>query len=243
MEKKFYKDYFVLEKKHWWFKARRNILLYFIKKYSRKGDKVFDFGCGSGYLVGKLQKNGYDAYGMDFESEAIEYGRNCGIKNLEIGSGGRFNYPDNSFDFITVLDVLEHIKNEKPVIAELKRVLKPGGKILVTVPAYMWLWGVQDEVAHHFRRYTVGSLNTVFDEFKDLNIIKKTYFNTLLFPAIVMVRFLSKLFNKQERGSDFEINNNFSNQIFYFIFNFEKQLLKFIKFPFGISILFILDKR
>lgn len=243
MEKSFYKNYFDLEKYHWWFRARRNIILYFIKKYSTKGDKIFDFGCGSGYLVGELQKTGYDVHGMDFEFEAVNYGLNVGVKNLKVGTGERIEHSDNSFELITALDVLEHLKDEKPVINELVRTLKPGGRLLVTVPAYMWLWGVQDIVAHHFRRYTAGSLSNVFKDFPELTIIRKTYFNTLLFPAIVAVRFLSKLFNKQERESDFEINNKFLNGLFYHIFNLESYSLRFISFPFGISILMILEKN
>jgi len=242
MDKSYYKSYFVLEKEHWFFRVRKKILVSFIKKYVKSGSKVFDFGCGSGYLAGELQKMGYEVHGLDFEKEAINYGINSGIKNLSIISGDKTGYPDESFDLVMSLDALEHIRNERPVVAELLRILKSGGKMILTVPAYQWLWGVQDEVSHHFRRYTMNSLVSVLGEFPVLKIIRKTYYNTLLFPAIAVVRLLSKRLNIKNRNSDFEINNRILSVLFYFIFNLETCLLKFINFPFGVSILVILEK-
>lgn len=242
MKKNYYKDYFVLEKQHWFFRVRRKILCYFIEKHTRPSSRIFDFGCGSGYLVGELQKMGYDAHGSDFEKEAIDYGVSSGIKNLAVSSGNKLEYPDVSFDLVTSLDVLEHVKDEKPVVAELARILKPGGKMIITVPAYQWLWGVQDEVSHHFRRYSVKSLTNVFEDFSELKVVRKTYFNTFLFPAIASVRLFSKWFNIKNRESDFDINNRFMSILFYSIFNIESYLLKFMNFPFGVSALVILEK-
>lgn len=243
MEKSYYKDFFILEKTHWLFKIRRKIFFYFIKKYAKPGSKILDFGCGSGYLVGKLQEMGYDAHGVDFETDAIDYGANSGIKNLASGGGDRIEYADASFDLVVVLDVLEHIEYERPVIEELVRILKPGGKILVTVPAYQWMWGVQDEVSHHFRRYTEQSLVKVFKPFPGLTIVKKTYFNTFLFPPIAVVRLFSKWFNVKNRQSDFDIKTGLLNILFYSIFNLESYFLRFINFPFGVSVLLSLEKH
>ena len=243
MEKSYYKDFFVLEKTHWLFRVRRKIILYFIKKYSRVGSKLFDFGCGSGYLVGELQHLGYDARGNDFEKEAIDYGLSHGIRNLQIATEEKIDYPDGTFDIVTAFDVLEHIENEKPIISELIRILKPGGRVIVTAPAYEWLWGVQDEVSRHFRRYTAGSLIKVFKDFYDLKIVRKTYFITFLFPLIAIVRLICRWFNIKGRKSDFEINNPFLDAIFYFIFNLEFYFLKFINFPFGVSIVLVLEKN
>ena len=218
------------------------MFLYFIQKYSQPGSGLFDFGCGSGYLIGELQGLGYNAYGADFEKEAIDYGLGVGIKNLKLTTGQNIDFPDASFDIVTSFDVLEHLENERPTVAELVRVLKPGGKIIVTVPAYEWLWGVQDDVSRHFRRYTEKSLIKVFKNFPELTIIRKTYFNTFLFPPIAVVRLISRWFNIKGRQSDFEINNPLLDAIFYSIFNLEFYFLKLINFPFGVSILFIIKK-
>lgn len=242
MNKEFYKDYFILEKEHWLFKVRRKIFIYFIKKYTKPGSSIFDFGCGSGYLVGELQRQGYNAYGMDFEKEAIDYGVNSGTNNLVLGKGDKVEYPNESFNLITAFDVLEHIEHEKLVIGELFRILKPGGKMIITVPAYRWLWGVQDEVSHHFRRYTMGSLRKIFKNLSELKIVKRTYFNTFLFPPIAIVRLVSRWFELKNRKSDFEMDNRVLSALFYFIFNLEFYFLKFINFPFGVSILLILKK-
>ena len=243
MDKDYYKNYFILEKEHWFFRVRRNIFLYFIKKNVQSDSRIFDFGCGSGYLVGELQRRGFNAWGMDFEKEAIDYGINSGVNNLALGTGDKINHPDASFDLVTAFDVLEHIDNEKPVVDELARILKPGGKMIITVPAYMWLWGVQDEVSHHFRRYTLGSLMEVFKKVAELKIIRKTYYVTLLFLPIAIVRLFSRWFNIKNRQSDFNITNPILDPIFYLISGLELQALKLIDYPFGVSILIILEKN
>lgn len=243
MEKSYYKDYFILEKEHWLFVVRRKIFFYFIKKYSQAGSKIFDFGCGSGYLVGELNKMGYNVHGVDFEKDAIDYGLNQGIKNLKLATGEKIDYPDETFDIVTAFDVLEHVENEKPTITELNRILKSGGKMIISAPAYQWMWGVQDDISHHFRRYTVGSLLAVFKDFTELKLVRKTYFNTFLFPPIAVARLFSKWFDIKNRKSDFDVKTGFLDVIFYQFFNLEYCFLKFLNFPFGVSIALILEKN
>lgn len=244
MEKDFYKTYFEAEKDHWWFRVRRNIILSLIKKYKiSKTAKIFDFGCGSGYAVGYLQKLGYDASGSDVSSEAIEFGLSQGTRNLTAVQGSEIRPPEGGFDLILALDVIEHIEDDSEAIRGLKMALKPGGMAIITVPAYMWMWGVQDDVAHHFRRYTMSGLANTIKKSGDFKIIRKTYLNTFLFPPIAIVRGFSKCFNLRERESDFDINSRFLNKIFYFIFSLETYFLKFISFPFGVSLLLVLKKN
>ena len=243
MEKGFYKTYFETEKNHWWFRVRRNIILSLISKYKiPKTAKIFDFGCGSGYLVGELQRQGYGASGSDISKEAVGFGRQHGIKNIGVVEADKM--PQNGpYDVILALDAIEHIKDDMGAIRGLEKALKPGGLFIITVPAYQWLWGVQDEVAHHFRRYTMTGLTGIIKRSGDLIIIRKTYFNTILFLPIAVVRMFSKWFNLEDRESDFNINNRFLNGLFYFIFNFETYFLKIFSFPFGVSILLVLKKN
>lgn len=244
MDKDFYKTYFEAEKNHWWFKVRRNIIQSLLRKYKiSKTAKIFDFGCGSGYTVGYLQELGYDVSGTDISTEAIEFGLSRGIRNIAVFQGSEIRPPEGGFDLILALDVIEHTEDDSGAISGLKMALKPGGVAIVTVPAYQWLWGVQDEVAHHFRRYTMIGLTSIVKRAGDFKIIRKTYFNTFLFAPIAIVRILSKWFNLKERESDFEISNWFLNGLFYFIFNIETYFLKFLNFPFGVSILIILKKN
>lgn len=246
METNFYRDYFKLEKDNWWFKVRRNIVFSLFEKYlkvSPEKTRILDFGCGSGFLMGELQKRGYDASGVDTSAEAIDYGTRRGIRNLKIQQGDKIDFPDGRFDLVLALDVLEHIKNDIRAIQEIERVLKPGGWVIITVPAYMFLWGIQDEVSHHFRRYTRSALVTKIKSNSNLKIIKQSYFNTLLFPPIALIRLINRLLPKPKRESDFEIGSGFINSVFYCIFNLESSLLKYFNFPFGVSILLVLEKE
>lgn len=243
MDRGFYKTYFEAEKNHWWFRVRRNIVLSLIKKYKMpKTAKIFDFGCGSGYTVGYLQKLGYDASGADVSVEAIEFGRSMGIGNLAIVQNGEIKPPEGGFDLILALDVIEHIKDDFGPIIAIERALRSRGMAIITVPAYKWLWGVQDDISHHYRRYTMSSLIETIKQSSNLVIIRKSYFNSFLFPPIAVVRLLNKWFNLKKRKSDFDINSRFLNSIFYFIFNLETYFLKLFNFPFGVSILFVLKK-
>ncbi len=245
MEPVFYKEYFAAEKHHWWSKVRRNLICQLLSKYLSgrfEGTRILDYGCGSGYLVGQLQKTGYRAYGEDISQEAIEFGQKQGIGNLSVSRGSEINFAGNSFKTVLALDVIEHIKDDQFVFKEIERVLKPGGIAIITVPAYQWLWGVQDDIAHHYRRYTAGSLAKVLNENTNLQILRKTYFNTFLFPSIAVVRILSKWFNLKGRESDFDINNKWLNNLFFYIFDLERRFLKGINFPFGVSILLIAKK-
>ena len=87
--------------------------------------------------------------------------------------------------------------------------------MIITVPAYMWMWGIQDEVAHHFRRYTMSSILKLIKSFSGLSVLRKTYFNTFLFSPVATVRLVSKALNLKSRESDFDINNGFLNKILY----------------------------
>lgn len=244
MDYSFYKSYFEAEKNHWWSRVRRNLIFDLLQKYKiPKTAKIFDFGCGSGYTVGYLQRHGYDASGTDVSTEAIEFGLSKGVRNLTVAQGGEIGHPERGFDLILALDVIEHIEDDSGTIRGLKKALKPGGMAIITVPAYQWMWGVQDDVARHFRRYTISGLADMVKRSGDFKIIRKTYFNTFLFLPIAIVRGLSKWFNLKERESDFDINNRLLNGLFYFIFNLETYFLKLFSFPFGVSILLVLKKN
>jgi dTDP-4-dehydrorhamnose reductase len=246
MNRNFYKNYFEIEKSHWLMKVRRSIVVDNLDKFLNKESnevKILDFGCGSGYFVGELQKRGYKSFGTDISEEAIKFGELKGIKNLSIQDSHKLNYPDNNFDVVISMDVLEHLEDESWAIKEVERILKPGGEFIIMVPAYQFLWGVQDEVAHHYRRYTLGEIKKKVLGSGKFNVSLATYFNTFLFLPISFVRLFSKVFGLKKRQSDFDINNPFMDKLFFSIFNFERKLLKHIKFPFGVSILLVLEKK
>lgn len=246
MNPDFYKKYFEVERNHWLMRVRRLIILDLLKKYNRRDKnktKILDFGCGSGYFVGQLAEIGYQSFGLDNSVESIKFGEGQGIKNLTVTDGDRIDFPDNFFDCILLLDVLEHLENESPAIKEIQRVLSPGGIAIITVPAFKFLWGVQDEISHHYRRYRMPQLLNIAQQSGSLDIIFKSYFNAFLFFPIAAVRLFSKRFHIKNRESDFDINNRLLNRLFFFIFNIERNLLRHVTFPFGVSIVVVLRKH
>ena len=245
MERSFYKSYFQVEKEHWLMRGRRAIVEDMLSRFGSKKPaqtKVLDFGCGSGLFVGELAEKGYQSYGLDISHEAIKFGERQGIKNLGVIDSHKIHHPDNFFDVILVLDVLEHLEDESWALKEMHRALKPGGIVISMVPAYEWMWGVQDEVAHHYRRYTKTRLLKAVNDSGSWKILHSSYFNTFLFLPIAGVRLISKVFKLKKRQSDFDINNEFLNKTFGSIFNAERKTLKNIKYPFGVSILAVVQK-
>jgi ubiquinone/menaquinone biosynthesis C-methylase UbiE len=242
MQSDFYTRYFEVEQSHWLMRGRRAIALDLLATHLPPVDRahVLDFGCGSGLTVQTLTAAGYDALGVDFSPEAIDFGTKKGIAGLSVVSDENLPFNDASFDAVLCMDVLEHIADEQRALAEMRRVLKPGGALVIMVPAYMFLWGRQDEVAHHYRRYSLGRLIEVVRAGGLLAIERRSYFNTLLFPLIALVRVGSWLLGiHSKRESDFELNNSLANMIFSAVFSFERILLSAFNFPFGVSILLV----
>ncbi len=241
----FYKNYFKVEKEHWLMVGRRLIARDNLAKYGAKKAreiKVLDFGCGSGLCVDELAKVGYDSYGLDISEDAVNFGKAQGIKHLGIIEGQEINFPDATFEAVCTLDVLEHLEDERWALAEIERVLKPDGVVVIMVPAYMFLWGIQDETSHHYRRYTKGAFLKKIKQSTTLSVVRASYFNTFLFLPITLVRFASRFLRIKARESDFDINSPFLNKMFSTIFGVERKLLTYISFPFGVSILVVLKK-
>ena len=144
-------------------------------------------------------------------------------------------WPDNSFDLVLATDVIEHVDDDATALAEINRVLRPGGVVLVTVPAFQSLWGLQDKVAHHKRRYRMAGLR---DRVRGagLRIERSFYFNYLLFPAIWAARRVLDVV-KPKIGSENQINTPVVNAILGVIFRFDVATAPFLRLPFGVSAL------
>ena len=245
METGFYKTYFEVEKHHWLMRVRRAIVRDQLARHLPvlgATARILDFGSGAGALAGELQRAGVEAHGVDASKEAIDYGTAHGVRNLLTHKEGKLPYADAYFDCVLAMDVLEHLPEEAPVLTEIKRVLKKNGVLIITVPAYMFLWGRQDEVSQHFRRYTLGRLIEVMRASGGFEIMKRSYFNTFLFPLVALVRVGSWVLNHRGKGSDFEMNNRLLNALFFGIFDLERRLLKHLNYPFGVSILLVVKK-
>lgn len=170
-----------VERTHWWFGARREIVLAVLERHVAPGGRILDVGCGTGFFL-EAARERYDVWGVDPSATAIELCRRRGVTQVMEGSAAVLPV-DPPFDAVLFLDVLEHLDDDRGALGEARRVLRPGGVVLATVPAYMALWSDHDVVNQHRRRYTRGALAECLRS-AGLTIRQLTYYNTLLFaPA------------------------------------------------------------
>src|SRR5438270_1622169 len=161
MQQHTYSIMYEVEEKHWWFYGRRKIIESFVEKICRgiakHPPRILDVGCGTGANLQMLSQFGV-AEGVDVSAEALEFCRARGLSKVKKGAAETLPFEDASFDLVTGLDVVEHLDDDIAGLAEMRRVLRPDGRALLFVPAFMFLWGVQDDISHHRRRYTIPEL-------------------------------------------------------------------------------------
>lgn len=240
MKKYLYKDLYLLEDKHWWHVSKRRIVTKLIGKYNTvTNPKILDVGCGTGKNLEELRKHGR-AFGLDNSKDAIAYCRKRGLDNLTLGDSEKTFLKSTYFDLITLLDVLEHTDDTR-TIKEMRRILKRRGIILLTVPAFSWLWSKWDEVLHHKRRYTKSQLEIILKE-NNFVILKSTYlYSFLVIPAII-IRSFKNLFFKKDYPSDFNLSNSFINLLLNNLSRLEFLLSNKVPIPFGTSIVVVARK-
>lgn len=241
MEKYLYQDLYILEESHWWHISKRRVVQEIIRKYKNSKDlKILDIGCGTGKNMENMQKFG-KVWGVDSSNAAIKFCKLRGLSNVKLGKAEKTNFKSNSFNVITMLDVLEHTDDNK-TLKEMYRILKRRGLLIATVPAFSWLWSEWDVVLHHKRRYTKEDVVKVFKK-NNFKIVQVNYlYSFLVIPSLVIRRLKHKLFSNQEYPSDFRLNNRLLNSFLKFLSLTEFQLNKIIPTLFGTSILIVASK-
>lgn len=249
METGEYKTMYELEASYWWFVARRCLVEEWLDDKITSPHNylppqpwsVFDVGCGTGANGQMLLKFG-QVYGSDMSQEALEFCRERGLNRLARTWIEKLCFPDNSFDVMTALDMLEHVDNDLAGMAELYRVCKPGGVLLVTVPAYGFLWSEHDEALHHRRRYTASELRNKLSV-TGFEIERISYFITLLFFPVLLLRFWQNLFKRSiYPKTGLVILPKAINQLLIWILDFERWLVRFINLPVGVSVICLARK-
>jgi SAM-dependent methyltransferase len=235
MEEQVYPHLYRIEKEHWWYSARLDILMHFLETHLDLSRPVrsLDVGCGTGAAMEMFSRR-FEAYGLDPSAQAIEFCRQRGLSNLYHGE--LESYPAGQrFDLITFLDVLEHVEDDRGTLETARKLLNDGGKLLLTVPAFPSLWSPLDVMLHHKRRYTPRQLKDVVTS-AGFSIRHLTYFNTLLFPVALVRRAVAKVMHTETMG-DLEIPGKALNTVLKKIFELERPLVPKVSFPFGLSLL------
>jgi len=226
-----------IEQDHWWFRGRRRLLASEIARLGLPpGAEILDVGTSTGTNLRLLRELGHQRVSaLDSSQIAIDYVAAKGLGRVRLGDICALPWPDDSFDLVLVTDVIEHVDDDAAALAEVARILRPGGAAIVTVPCFPSLWGLQDRVAHHKRRYRMGGLCDRITA-SGLRIDRKFHFNFLLFPAIWGARRMLELI-KPDIASENQINTPFINAILSGIFRLDITTAPWLRPPFGVSAL------
>lgn len=225
-----------IEDTHWWFVGRREIVRRMLARIGpAQPCRMLDVGCGTGGNLPILGAYG-EVTGVEMNAVAHHAANARGIGRILLG---RFpeDLPvtDEEFDLITFLDVLEHLDDDLAALDGAKKLLAPAGMVLITVPAFAFLWSGHDEQHHHRRRYTADRLSAVLRQ-AGLEPVYVSYFNMWLFPAIAAIRIAKKL-TRNRHADDERMPPAFANKLLQAVFASERHLLGRFRLPFGTSIL------
>ena len=227
---------YAVEQSHWWYIGRRRIIASFVEQICRhvtdRRPRILDVGCGTGANLLLLSQYG-QAEGVDVSEDALAFCRARGLNDVKLGAGEELPYEDSTFDLVTAFDVVEHMDDDLAGVTEMRRVLRPGGRVLLFVPTFMFLWGLQDDVSNHRRRYRLPELRRVLEQ-AGFEIGRTTYANITFFLPILMVRQLMRLTGIKTETEN-TINVPALNGVFGKVLGAESTILRYINLPFGVS--------
>lgn len=245
MDREHQRRYYDLGRTYWWLAGKYRIIQDVVERaFGRKpGARILDLGCGPGNLLDFLVPHG-DVYGSDFSSDALAFCAQRGYGRLFRADFHTLPILSDTFDLITTIDVLEHLSDDRAAIRELHRVLRPSGLLVVSVPAFMFLWGDHDTLYGHHRRYTTGE---IAQKLKDagLEVVKLSYFEPLFVAPLWLFRNLKKVFVKGdaiEDRDDFVSMPGPLNALLERLIAAERFVIRYASFPFGVTLLAVARK-
>lgn len=244
MELEEYEVMYRVENSHWWYQGMKSITLGLLDKYVGRGKdlKILDAGCGTGAVMQYVEPFG-TVTGVDFSPAALEFCRQRGAGDLVESSILEMPFEDASFDLITSFDVLSECGLQKDEIGmrEFFRVLRPGGQLLLRLPAYRWLRGKHDEQVHTRHRFSKGELLAKLRK-AGYAIEHASYANTTLFPVAVLKRMSERVFPPKQKGSDLTISTGVTNTLFKGLLTAEGPVVRSIGLPFGLTVISLARK-
>jgi SAM-dependent methyltransferase len=236
MQSHHYPILYQVEDTHWWYVGRRRIIRSLVEKIratlNNPNPRILDVGCGTGANLKMLADYG-NAEGVDISPQAVEFCRERGLDSVKLGAAEQLPYEDDSFELVTALDVIEHLDDDVAGLREIRRVLRRDGRVLLFVPAFMFLWGVQDDVSNHRRRYTLPSLVKAVEE-AGFEVEWSNYANISFFLPVLLVRSVMRWLGLRA-STEYGINISVMNGPFSQLFAAERFILERGRIPFGVS--------
>lgn len=225
---------------HWWFKARREIIDSVIGSLGLpQGARILEVGAGTGGNLAMLSQHGHLS-AMELDWHALQIARAKAGGPYAVVRGrcpDDIPFREGAFDLVCMFDVLEHIEQDQRTLGALRDQLAPGGSLLLTVPAYQWLWSAHDVHLHHYRRYTATRLREVLTA-GGYRVSRVTYFNSFLFPLAALARLADNVRHRTV-ASGTELPSRFINALLYRVFRSEQLWLRRRNLPFGVSLMSI----
>lgn len=235
MEKTHYAVEARLESTHWWFRGRRKLLSAIIVELGLPSDApILDIGTSTGPNLRMLKTLGFhNITGIDKSPRAVRFCAKKGLGKVLLGDICRLPFDDGSFQLVLATDILEHVEDDLLALRQIHRVLAPGGTVLITTPAFKCIWGMQDDISHHKRRYLIRPL---VQRLKQAGFISREsfYFNYLLFFPIWATRHLIRILGIRLKSEN-QINTRLLNRAFSRLFAFDVWSARRLKPPVGVS--------
>lgn len=230
-----------VEDTHWWFAGRRRIARDILERLPvAEGAAILEVGCGTGGNFGLLREFG-QVFATDSDERALDYSRRQDAVVVQPGALPRdLPYGDRTFDLVALFDVLEHVDEDQESLDYLFGRVAEGGRLVLTVPAFGFLWSAHDDHHHHKRRYTRGELARK-TRAAGFRIRKLSYYNTWLFPLVAVVRLLERV-GPDRAVRDLSVPPAPVNRLLTAIFASERFFLRFFSFPFGVSLVLVAER-
>ena len=235
-----YERMYRLEDTYWWFLGRHRLAADLLDRgFERRRDlRILDIGCGTGAMSVRLAAWG-QVVSADFSPLALAFSRRRGLHRLCAADAMRLPFRDASFDAVVALDILEHLPDDAAAAREIRRVLRPGGRLVATVPAYPSLWSAHDVALMHQRRYVAPQFRRLMEE-GGLTVRRLTYATTLLFPIAWTVRMLTR--RSPTPKANLVALPGAANRLLVGVTQAENALLRVCDLPFGLSVCCVAER-
>ncbi len=242
MQEENYDAIYHLEKNNWWYKAKRDLFALLLRRMNKRFDRALDLGCGTGANVDLLRRFAHEVIGVDYSPKAIAYCLDKGYAKLQQMDAEHLAFADNHFDLILCSDVLEHLQHDRHALHEIHRVLKPGGTLLLSVPAHKYLFGPVDVISNHYRRYEMPELRQLLG--KEFNIIRLGYWNLAMFiPNLVFIKISNFLQGSKKPKNTLELLPPAVNSLLYRMMGWENRLFASFNLFQGVSLVGMCSKK